>query len=165
MPRIGLKPAAAGAAALAAIAVVAVPTAASAAPAKPHCIIFDQLTEKVLAAGFTDLPPAGYSAGDIGTWHNQLITAEGDVIADVNGTSDIVHADASELSVYLQNTDTFVNGEVRSAGMMNGYALFAGQWVTIPAYGVSGRYQGRVGTRSFRLTSVPNVYQANLTLC
>src|SRR5262249_50966420 len=171
MRRIGLKRAAAGAGPLAVAVAVAVatvaaqPIAASAAPARSHCIVFDQLTEKVLQAGFNDLPPAGYSPGDVGTWHNQLISASGAVIADVNGSSLIVAVSASQLPTSLQNTDTFVNGEVRSAGMMDAYAVLAGKWISIPAFGVSGRYQGKVGTRSFRMTSVPNVYEANLTLC
>ena len=166
MRRRGLKLASAVVLALAVSAVTAVPANAAPAPDKPHCIVYDNLTEKVLTASFTDVPPEGYSVGDLGRWDNNLISADGVVLAEAIGGSIVKYNNEEQgLGVYQWNTDTFANGVVKEAGMTDGWALLAGEWISIPAWGVSGKYRGLVGTRSFKRTSEDGIYQSKLELC
>jgi Allene oxide cyclase barrel like domain len=160
--------------AVAAAAVAGLPASAEASAtastpkhhkSRTDCIVYEDLTEKVLGRTYTDNPPAGYSAGDTGTFNNQLISAQGAVLAAVAGTSLVVYVDATNIWTLIDNTDTFADGAVRSAGLWNAAKLSTGEWVSVPSVGISGPYAGKTGTRSFRATSTPNVYDSKLELC
>jgi hypothetical protein len=133
-------------------------------PRTPAAIDYYPLQEKVLSATYDDEPPTGYSVGDGGTWHNQLIDAHGTVIADVTGTSKALYEDSSGLYEVMDNTDVLKDGTVHSAGLVNNNDLTDGKTVTLPAVGVSGRYKGYVGIRTFQRTSTDNVYLSRLEL-
>jgi hypothetical protein len=143
----------------------ATPTAAARAAHKHSGRIdFYPLTEKVLSANYDDEDPAGYSVGDSGTWHTQLISADGTVLADATGTSRAIVQGADGLYTVMDNTDVFKDGTVVSAGLVNTDKLGAGDNISLPAIGMTGRYVGYVGTRSFQRTSVDGVYVSRLTL-
>lgn len=153
-------PAAAGSAS------AATPAAAShhAHPRMIAQIDFYPLQEKVLAATYDDVAPAGFSVGDGGTWHNELIDASGTVIADVTGTSKAIYQAPDGLYTVMDNTDVLADGSVHSEGLVNNDELSAGENITLPAIGVSGRYKGYAGIRTFQRTDTENVYLSRLEL-
>jgi hypothetical protein len=152
--------------ALAGVVVAALPaTASTATPGRSRCIVMDNLTEKVLEAGLRDTPPEGYSPGDVGWYKNQLISPRGKVLADVEGTSDIIYVDEDNLWTIMDNTDTFADGAIRSNGITDATRLLANEWVSVPAVGVSGRYAGKTGTRSFVRTATEGIYDSKIRLC
>ncbi|MFI7343950.1 hypothetical protein ACIBUY_39140 [Streptomyces sp. NPDC050085] len=146
---------------------VTMPADASTARAHHHgCVTFKNLTETVLNATYDDADPKGYSLGDSGSWHNQLTDSRGRVVADVTGNSHVLFAQGDVLWTHQDNTDTLADGSVvRSIGVTNVNDLVAGKDESLKAWGLTGKYEGWIGTRSFRLTDVEDVYDSSLTLC
>ncbi len=165
MRRTNLKLGSAAVLAVATSVAGMMPADASPAPRQHRCATYDNLTEKVIDAGFTDVPPAGYTVGDLGKWHNQLISQSGEVLADAVGGSRVDFADGTTLLVYQWNTDTFKDGAVKEAGLTDGNALLTGEKISIPAVGISGRYRGMTGFRTFQATAVDGIYNSQLMLC
>ncbi|MEU9291529.1 hypothetical protein AB0D57_44685 [Streptomyces sp. NPDC048275] len=145
---------------------VGVPASASATgTAGSGCVVYRNLTEHVLSATYDDAPPAGYSVGDGGSWHNELTDRSGKVVADAVGNSRVLFQTGDELWTEQDNTDTLANGAVvRSVGVTSVNDLTAGVKQTIEAWGLSGRYEGWRGERSFKLTG-EDVYESSLWLC
>ncbi|MGP3972107.1 allene oxide cyclase barrel-like domain-containing protein [Streptomyces sp. 6N223] len=143
----------------------AAPAGASAAEAgRGGCVVFDNLTETVLEATYDDVAPEGISVGDGGTWHNTLTTEDGEFLADVTGSSRALFEVGEELYTLQDNTDTLADGVVRSVGVTETFSLIDGEKQSIPAWGVSGRYAGLVGERTFQKTG-EDVYVSSLRLC
>jgi hypothetical protein len=158
---------AAAAVAITAAALVALPGSASSAPDHHNrCAVYLGLTEKVLESHYDDQPPTGFSVGDGGSYVNQLITRNGTVVATVSGTSVAVYQDGPQLWTVMTNTDKFADGDVIAAGLNDVTALMAGEWLSLPAKGVSGKLAGMTGTRSFKKRiDTPDLYDSKLVLC
>ncbi|MFE2218483.1 hypothetical protein ACFW93_42045 [Streptomyces canus] len=170
MRRLGLRRRALAAVALTASVagvLVGAPASASATGgAGSGCVVFKHLTETVLNATYNDALPTGYSLGDSGSWHNQLTDRNGKVVADVVGASHVLFQTGDELWTEQDNTDTLADGGVvRSVGVTSVTDLVAGEKQTIKAWGLTGKYEGMIGERSFRLTDVEDVYESSLRLC
>jgi hypothetical protein len=148
---------------LAVTALGGTPAIASAA-ASSGCVVYDNLTEKVLESHYDDQAPAGYSVGDSGTFHNQLIK-DGVVIADVTGTSHAVYQSGDHLYTIMENKDVYKDGVVQALGINDTSALIAGEKLSIPAVGLSGKLKGKIGTRSYQRTATDGVYTSSLKLC
>jgi hypothetical protein len=139
----------------AAVCTAVVPAGSASAASVPAPVSFDNLQEVVISLTYNDVPPAGPSVGDTGTYVDDLYTADGTEIGVVTGTADILYQDPASGDLYsLYNQSiTLPGGTIHAEGLVNVDDEIAGDWVTVPAWGTGGKYRGLIGTRSWQAVS------------
>jgi hypothetical protein len=119
------------------------------------------------------------SVGDSGTYDDYLYTSP----VNVAGTSlsedrQMIGLTHGALTVPYMNaaghpeillTETFVlrDGTIKASGYLDSASMLGHDWISIDAHGVSGKYKGLVGQRSFKLLEpVPTaLFDATFNLC
>lgn len=133
------------------------------APVAALSITFDNLTEVVVKLVYSGgTTPA---VGETGSYDDDLYDAQGDLIGTADGTADILFQspiNGDLYSLYDQQI-TLPGGTVHAIGLVDVNDEIAGDWVTIAAWGTSGRYLGLVGTRSWKAIS-HTLADASITL-
>jgi hypothetical protein len=139
----------------AAVCTAVVPAGSASAAALPAPVSLDGLKEVVISLTYNDVPPAGPSVGDTGTYVDDLYAADGTEIGQVTGTAHILYQDPASGDLYslYDQTITLPGGTVHAEGLVNVEDEIAGDWVSVPAWGTSGKYLGLVGTRSWQAES------------
>jgi hypothetical protein len=158
------------AAAASAAVLVAEPSAAWAGPGKHRdCIVYSGLTE-VTHLSITDGGEPGEGAGDVVDFHTELLDADGDLVGRNVGRA-VVFADPAtgRLKEFVTGIDYLPGGTVASAGTIDLISAVSGQEQSIGAVGVSGRFRGKVGARTFRLiertSPIESISESGVSVC
>jgi len=90
----------------------------------------------------------GPNIGDVNSHRDILIDAEGNNIGTMtgNGWKITTLADDSVVSWYHETAETLL-GNIEISGVWNSSAIWAGQWQSLFAAGVSGSVMGKIGVR------------------
>ncbi|MET8701893.1 hypothetical protein ACFVUH_22180 [Kitasatospora sp. NPDC058032] len=151
--------------------VLAGPGVASAASptgelASRGCVVFENLTDTVVALEMHDQGSPAIEVGDGATVHDVLTDAEGRSVGSLTGEMSIVFARQSDQHFigYYREEIQLPGGSVRTAGLVDIAGSTAGVPQTVAAFGTSGRYRGKLGTRTYQLVA-PNVYLTNIKVC
>lgn len=119
------------------------------------CVTLEGLRE-VTHLTMHDGGAPGPGAGDLIESHNELFDARGRLFGTSDGTIGVyAHPVTGELWEWVVATDRLPGGKVVWAGQFKLGPAVAGEVVTLPATGVSGKYKGKTGERWFRLVDRP----------
>ncbi|MFH8386123.1 hypothetical protein ACH4E7_35270 [Kitasatospora sp. NPDC018058] len=131
-------------------------------------------TEEIVLADLTDvvvqreivISGAGIGVGDGATFTNEITTADGEHLAELTGAVTIVHVRPGDHRIFgfYREFLTFADGTARTMGIVDITATMAGQGQSIDAYGLSGRYRGTAGSRSYLQTDKPDTFHAEIVL-
>ncbi|WP_255955728.1 allene oxide cyclase barrel-like domain-containing protein [Streptomyces odontomachi] len=118
----------------------------------------DHATEEIVISDIKEvshvtmhLPEGGKEGpGTVVTFHAELLDSEGAQIAKTPDGFGLVYLDPNDKRVKEQvsGTDEFADGSIYYTGVVDIQSIIAGEPQVFRAFGVSGRYRGRSGTRS-----------------
>jgi Allene oxide cyclase barrel like domain len=151
--------------------------ARNAQAAQRGCVTFDNLTEVIYQSHYSvangQFPSVGETA-DYSDWFfdQQTSAASGTVdihrklIGVVHGHATVPGTNAAGHVVEAATEHIVLpGGTVEVSGSFDTAEMFAGKWITGPAKGISGRYRGMTGTRSFQLIKPAALLNAKIELC
>jgi hypothetical protein len=147
-------------------------TAALVAPASPasaaerHCVSLTDFTEVVTSVNPRDVGEPGMSVGDGNTATTALTAANGTPLGTSSSTSTLIYFRTSDnhAMIFLWGQDNLADGDIAVAGVFDATGTLAGETQTVPAFGLSGVYAHKAGTRVWRLVS-PGNYVSTISLC
>jgi hypothetical protein len=131
------------------------------------CVSRTDMVEKAFIVKRQDRTLPGTSSGDIATFRDDLYNSDGRRIGVSKGTA-LMYILPTDILQMIDGYDIYGDGVVYVAGASSITAALRGEIVTISATGVSGRYRGKVGVRTFQLIGQEpdhNVYRSSLTVC
>ncbi|MFI9274313.1 hypothetical protein ACIGXM_26930 [Kitasatospora sp. NPDC052896] len=134
------------------------------APVPPSDIVFADLTDVAVKREMSLRGP-GIDVGDGVVFRNEISTADGARLVELTGAVTIVHVRPSDQRIFgfYREFLRFADGTARTMGIVDITATMAGREQVIPAYGISGRYRGMVGIRSYRNSSEkPETHHAEI---
>lgn len=147
-------------------------TAALAAPASPasaaerHCVSLTDFTEVVTSVNPRDVGEPGLSVGDGNTATTALTAADGTPLGTSSSTSTLIYFRTSDnhAMIFLWGQDNLADGDIAVVGVFDATATLSGETQTVPAFGLTGAYVHKIGTRVWRLVG-PNRYVSTINLC
>jgi hypothetical protein len=96
----------------------------------------------------------GVHLGSSVEWEDELYDADGTQIGTAKGTSVVFARPDGTVMQIVSARDDYPDGSVAWAGT---YTMFpATEAKSVPAHGISGRYHGLSGTRSFQVLDRPD---------
>ena len=150
------------------------PTSAAGATVEPHdCEIHNNLTETIVEKHYTFPDPSNppqnsrLQVGHEVYFKAELRDRQGNWVATSKGHSHVPYRD-DNVDVILQNaqeTITLRDGVIRTSGVYSVTPNNYNEWNSIPAVGISGRYKGMIGARTFQITALGASLNASLYLC
>lgn len=138
---------------------------ASAAAPGPGCNLYDNLTEKISAFSLNDLAGPYPRVGDSATYLTKLYEG-GQQVGTVYGTANIPRRlPGGHLLEYSDERITLFGGVIETEGFYDLTKARAHKWQYLPAIGISGGFQGKLGRRSFQILKAGASLNAKIELC
>jgi hypothetical protein len=127
-------------------------------------VVLDELTDVVVKKELS-IKGNVIVPGDGADFRNEISTQDG-LLTTLSGSVTIVDippANQHLIGFYREELD-LDDGVVRTVGIVDLTDTIMGAEQVIEAFGVSGRYRGLIGTRSFKATTMPDTYDATIIL-
>ena len=133
-------------------------TAASAATSgaslhRQHCEVVQDVTEQTIRWESMGNGGLGMVVGDFATYYDNIYDAADNVIGHAVGLVAAVSNRSSDGHLIADYTEgiQLASGSLRTHGYVDRNVLLSGNWVRIPAFGLSGTYLNKAGYREVQV--------------